>query len=54
MIDNKVIVPVDEPTEWVANMVLVPKPGQDSVRIYTDYTALNKHNLRVIHPVYCK
>lgn len=49
MIDAKVIVPVDEPTEWVAPMVVVPKPGQDSVRICTDYTAPNKYILREIH-----
>lgn len=51
MIDDRVIVPVEEPTEWVAPMVVVPKPGQDSVRICTDYTALNKHILREIHPM---
>ena len=51
MIDDRVIVPVDEPTEWVAPMVVVPKPGQDSVRMCTDYTALNKHVLREIHPM---
>ena len=45
MIDDRIIVPVDEPTEWVAPMVVVPKPGQDSVRMCTDYTALNKHIL---------
>ena len=39
MIDDKVKVPVDELTEWVATIVVVPKPGQDSVRISTDYTA---------------
>ena len=36
MIDDKVIVPVDEPFKCVAPMMVVPKPGQESVRIYAD------------------
>ena len=51
MIENGVIVKVEEPTPWVAPMVVVPKPGQKKVRICTDYSELNKHILREIHPM---
>jgi hypothetical protein len=51
MVKDGVIVKVEEPTPWVAPMVVVPKPGQDKVRICTDYTELNKHILREIHPM---
>jgi len=32
-------------------MVVVPKTGQNKVRICTDYTELNKHILREFHPM---
>ncbi|KAF6030189.1 hypothetical protein EB796_011503 [Bugula neritina] len=51
MIEDGVNVKVDEPTPWVAPMVVVPKPGQNKVRICTDYTELNKHILREFHPM---
>ena len=52
MVDNKVITKVeDEPSLWVAPMVVVPKPGQKKVRICTDYTQLNKFVVREIHPM---
>ena len=51
MIKNQVIVKVDEPTAWVAPMVVVPKPGHSKVRICTDFTELNKFIMREIHPM---
>ncbi|XP_037505854.1 uncharacterized protein K02A2.6-like [Rhipicephalus sanguineus] len=45
-----VISPVDEPTEWCAPMVVVPKPSGD-VRICVDFTELNRHVLREWHPI---
>ncbi|KAF6016559.1 hypothetical protein EB796_025129 [Bugula neritina] len=48
MIEDGVIVKVDEPTPWVAPMVVVLKPGQNKVIIYTE---LNKHILREFHPM---
>jgi len=51
IIEDGLFVKVDEPTLWVAPMVVVPKPGQNKVRICTDYTELNKHILREFHPL---
>lgn len=51
MVRQGVIVAIDEPTPWVAPMVVVPKPGQEKVRICTDYTELNKHVMREVHPM---
>ncbi|KAL1477271.1 hypothetical protein MTO96_035868 [Rhipicephalus appendiculatus] len=45
-----VISPVDEPTEWCAPMVVVPKPSGD-VRICVDFTELNRHVPRERHPL---
>ena len=44
-----VIVPVTEPTEWVSPGHFVAKPD-GRVRLVTDYTALNNHVKRPIHP----
>jgi len=43
MLEDGVIKKVEEPTPWVAPMVVVPKSDQNKVRICTDYTELNKH-----------
>ena len=51
MVDDGVITPVEEPTPWVAPMVVVPKPGKQDVRICTDFSELNKYVLREIHPM---
>ncbi|XP_067945085.1 uncharacterized protein [Watersipora subatra] len=51
MVEDGVIVAIEEPTQWVAPMVVVPKPGQDKVRICTDFTELNKYVLREVHPM---
>ena len=41
---------MDEPTEWCAGMVVVPKPN-GKVRICVDLTKLNNSILREIHPL---
>lgn len=46
-----VISKVEEPTEWCAPMVVVPKRSGRRVRIYTDLTELNKSVLRERHPL---
>ena len=45
-----IISKVDEPTEWCAGMVVVPKPSGD-VRICVDLTKLNENILRELHPL---
>ena len=37
----KVIVKVEEPTDWCAPIVVVPKPGSNEVRLCVDLTKLN-------------
>ncbi|XP_061132648.1 uncharacterized protein K02A2.6-like [Syngnathus typhle] len=44
-----VISKVEQPTEWCAPMVVVPKPARDRVRICSDLTQLNKSVLRERH-----
>ncbi|KAI3373366.1 hypothetical protein L3Q82_006673 [Scortum barcoo] len=46
-----VISKVDEPTEWCAPMVVVPKSTGRGVRIFSDLTELNKSVLRERHPL---
>ena len=45
-----VISPVEEPTEWCAGMVVVPKPSS-ALRICVDYRQLNESVLREVHPL---
>ena len=45
-----VISRVDEPTEWCAGMVVVPKRGGD-IRICVDLKPLNTSVLREVHPL---
>ena len=45
-----VITPVDEPTDWCAGMVVVPK-SQGKVRICVDLTKLNESVRREKHPL---
>jgi len=49
MLEDGVIKKVEEPTPWVAPMVVVRKSDQNKVRICTDYTELNKHVVRKVH-----
>lgn len=51
MLDEGVISPVEEPTEWCSGIVVVPKADAKSVRICIDLTALNKAVLREVHPL---
>jgi len=46
-----VISKVEEPTEWCAPMVVVPKRTGRGVRICTDLTELNKSVMRELHPL---
>jgi transposase InsO family protein len=45
-----VISPVEEPTEWCAGMVVVPK-SSGAVRICVDFRSLNESVLREVHPL---
>ena len=45
-----VISPVEEPTQWCAGMVVVPKPS-GALRICVDYCQLNESVLREVHPL---
>ena len=45
-----IISKVEEPTEWCAGMVVVPKTN-DKVRICVDLTKLNENILREYHPL---
>ena len=45
-----VISPVEEPTQWCAGMVVVPKLS-GAVRICVDYRQLNESVLREVHPL---
>lgn len=45
-----IISKVDEPTEWCARMVVVPK-ANNKVRICVDLTRLNESILREFHPL---
>ena len=49
-IEDGVIVPVNEPSEWISPAHFVPKPHGRGVRMVTDYTTLNKYVQRPVHP----
>ena len=49
LVDNGVIVPVDEPTEWISHGHFVQKPD-GSARLVTDFVHLNQYVLRPVHP----
>ena len=50
MIQQGVISPVDEPTEWCAPMVVTPKPN-GKVRVCVDLSVLNNYVQRENHPL---
>lgn len=51
LLEAGVIVPEDEPTEWVSPAHFVPKPGKNGkVRLVTDYRVLNTLVKRPVHP----
>nr|KAG5700577.1 hypothetical protein BaRGS_015373 [Batillaria attramentaria] len=50
MLQQGVISPVTQPTEWCSGIVVVPKPT-GAVRICIDLTNLNKAVKREVHPI---
>ena len=42
---------VDEPTQWCAAMVVVPKRNSETVHICVDFRPLNEYVLREVHPL---
>ncbi|CAL8139314.1 unnamed protein product [Orchesella dallaii] len=50
LVREGVIEPVDEPSEWCAALVTVPKPNGE-IRICADLTALNHSVERELHPM---
>ena len=50
LIENGLIVPANETTDWCSPAFFVPKGDKIRVRLVTDYTELNKHVKRQIHP----
>ena len=50
LIEKGVIVPANETTDWCSPAFFVPKGDKVRVRLVTDYTELNKHVKRPIHP----
>jgi len=48
--DKEIIQPVDEPLEWVNNIVIIEKPNK-TLRICIDPSELNKHIVLEIYPV---
>jgi len=49
MLDSGVIVPVNDPTDWISPAFFVMKTD-GSVRLVTDYTKLNTYVQRPVHP----
>ena len=50
LIEKGVIVSANETTDWCSPAFFVPKGDKIRVRLVTDYTELNKHIKRPIHP----
>ena len=50
LIKKGVITPVSETTDWCSPAFFVPKADKIRVRLVTDYTELNRHVKRPIHP----
>ncbi|UYV69910.1 K02A2.6-like [Cordylochernes scorpioides] len=51
MVEKGVIEKVEQPTDWCAPMVIVPKPFSNDLRICVDLTALNKFVKREHYPI---
>ncbi|UYV80656.1 hypothetical protein LAZ67_19001269, partial [Cordylochernes scorpioides] len=51
MDEKGVIEKVEQPTDWCAPMVIVPKPSSNDLRICVDLTALNKFVKREHYPI---
>ena len=52
LVGEGIIVPVNEPTEWISPGHFVPKPN-GGVRLVTDYKRLNESVQRPVHPFPC-
>ena len=50
LIAKGVITPANETTDWCSPAFFVPKGDKIRVRLVTDYTELNKHVKRPVHP----
>ena len=50
LVKKGVIIPANETTDWCSPAFFVPKGDKIRVRLVTDYTELNKHVKRPIHP----
>ena len=50
LVKKGVIVPANKTTDWCSPAFFVPKGDKIRVRLVTDYTELNKHVKRPIHP----
>ena len=49
LVNQDIITPVTEPTDWISPGHFVPKPD-GGVRLVTDYTQLNEYVKRPVHP----
>ena len=50
LIKKGVITPMNQTTDWCSPAFFVPKGDKIRVRLVTDYTELNKHVKRPVHP----
>jgi hypothetical protein len=50
VIDSGVIVPVEEPTEWISPAFFVEKPNGRGARMVCDFTGINRYIQRPVHP----
>jgi hypothetical protein len=50
VIDSGVIVPVEEPTEWISPAFFVEKPDGRGARMVCDFTGINRYIQRPVHP----
>ena len=50
LVDQGIITPITEPTEWCAPIVVAPKKGTDRIRMCVDLSKLNKYVSRESYP----
>ena len=50
LVEQGIITPVTEPTEWCAPIVVAPKKGTDRIRMCVDLSKLNKYVRREYYP----
>ena len=50
LVKSKVIVREDDPKDWCALGIFVPKPDGVNIRMVTDYSKINKFVKRPVHP----